>query len=136
MPANLKPIGHERIRPKDGFILIKVVEKNPYTGSPTRYKHKHVHVWEQANGPVPEGMVVALRDSDKTNCEPDKLMLISQAELLELNRHGYRNVPVEIKPSVLALTKLKVKTWAKEKKTNRIINEKGRQQWPGRINAK
>jgi len=60
-------------------------------------------------------MVVAFKDADKLNCEPENLMLISRAELLTLNRHGYREMPAELKPSVLALSKLQVKTRAMEK---------------------
>ncbi|KKK99275.1 hypothetical protein LCGC14_2634360, partial [marine sediment metagenome] len=116
IPPNRNPLGTERICSKDGFILIKIAEKNPYTGFPTRYKHKHVYIWEQANGPAPKGMVVAFIDGDKTRCELDNLMLISRAELLNLNRYGYKDMPAELKPSVLALSKLQVKTWAKEKK--------------------
>ena len=115
-PPNRKPLFSERVCPKDGFILIKVPERNPYTGFPTRYKHKHVYVYEQEHGPVPEGMVVALIDGDKTNCEPENLMLISRATLLNLNQLGYKDMPDKLKPSVLALAKLQVKTWAKEKK--------------------
>jgi len=115
VPPNRKPLGSERICFKDGFILIKVAERDPYTGFPTRYKHKHVHIWEQVNGPVPEGMVVAFIDCEKTNCEIENLMLISRAELLNLNRAGYKDMPDSLKPSVLALSKLQVKTFAKEK---------------------
>jgi hypothetical protein len=113
IPPNRKPLGSERICPKDGFILVKIAERNPYTGFPTRYKHKHVHVWEQVHGKkVPAGMVVAFKDSDKLNCDPANLMLISRGELLLLNKHGYREMPVELKPSLLALAKLEEKTRA------------------------
>lgn len=111
-PPNRKPIGSERICPKDGFVQIKVAEKDPYTGFPTRYKHKHVHVWESENGPTPKGMVVAFKDSNKLNCEPENLMLISRAELLRLNKYGYKDTPDELKPSVLAMVKLEVKTFS------------------------
>lgn len=113
VPANRKQLGSERICTKDGFTLIKVAERDPHTGFPTRYKHKHVYIWEQTNGPVPEGMVVAFRDSDKLNIELDNLMLISRAELLRLNQHGYKDTPAELKPSVLALSKLETKTFAR-----------------------
>ena len=112
VPANRNPLGFERMDSKDGYVLIKIAEQDPYTGSPTRYKHKHVHIWEQANGTVPEGMVVAFRDSDKLNIEPENLMLISRAELLRLNKNGYKDTPDELKPSVLALSKLEAKTFA------------------------
>lgn len=115
VPANRKPLGHERICSKTGFILIKIAEKNPYTGSPTRYRHKHVYVWEQENGPVPDGMVVAFRDGDKLNTDPENLMLISRAELLRLNKHGYKDAYVELKSSILTLVKLETKTFALKK---------------------
>lgn len=111
VPANTRPLGAERICSKDGFILIKVPERNPHTGCPTRFKHKHVHVWEQAHGPVPKGMVVAFVDSVKTHCEEENLMLITRAELLNLNRHGYKDMTADVKPSVLALSKLELKMW-------------------------
>jgi hypothetical protein len=115
VPANYRPIGHERICPRDGFIFIKIPEHNPYTGSPTRYKHKHVHVWEQAHGPVPKGMVVAFVDGVQTHCEEENLMLISRRELLNLNRHRYKEMLPDVKPSVLALSKLELKMWNRGK---------------------
>ena len=115
VPPNRKPIGSERIDSKDGFVLIKVAEKNPWTRFLTRYKHKHRHVWEQENGPVPKGMVVAFKDGHRTNCDLENLMLLSRAEMLTLNRHGYKDTPAELKPSVLALSKLQVKIREKEK---------------------
>jgi len=109
VPPNRKPIGTERIDTKDGYIWIKVAEQDPYTGFPTRYKLKHRHIWEQANGPIPKGMVIAFRDGDKLNFDPGNLMLISRAENAQLNRHRYKDAPDGLKPSILALTKLEVK---------------------------
>ncbi|MBI5075611.1 MAG: HNH endonuclease [Nitrospirae bacterium] len=108
-PKNRKPIGHERIRSKDGFILMKVAEKDPYTKAQTRYKHKHVHIWEKKHGKVPDGMVVAFKDGDNMNCVENNLMLLSRAELLLANQHRYKDMPIELKPSILALVKLEAK---------------------------
>lgn len=113
VPTNRKPIGSERICSKAGYVLIKVVERNPHTGFPTRYKYKHVHIWERDHGPVPDGMVVAFCDGDKRNIEPENLMLISRAELLILNKYKYKDAHAELKPSVLSLAKLEVKTFEK-----------------------
>ncbi len=118
VPPNRKPLASERIDSKDGYTLIKVAEPDPHTGFPTRYKHKHVHIWEQANGPVPEGMILAFRDGDKTNTALENLMLISRAELLRLNKHGYKDSPDVLKPSVLALAKLEAKTFAASGRQN------------------
>jgi len=109
VPANRKPIGTERVDSKDGFILVKIAEENPYTGAPTRYKHKHVHVWEQVHGKVPAGMVMAFRDGDKANCDLGNLMLLTRAELLVLNLHGYKEMADELRPTVLIMAKLEVK---------------------------
>ncbi len=116
VPANRKPLGHERICTKNGFILIKIAERNPYTGHPTRYKAKHVHIWEQKNGPVPEGMVLFFIDANPLHCEISNLMLITRAELLALNQYGYRETPDEVKPSLIALVRLRVRTFEKAKR--------------------
>lgn len=106
VPPNRKPMGFERIS-KDGFIEIKVDERNPYTGFSTRFKHKHRHVYEQNYGPIPDGMVVALKDSDPQNCDPDNLMLVSRTELLFMNGMQYSKAPELIKPSLAVVAKLK-----------------------------
>lgn len=112
VPKNTRPLWSERTDSKDGFVLIKVPEANPYTKAQTRFKHKHVWVWEQLHGPVPAGMVVAFKDGDKKNCEPDNLMLISRAELLYLNQHDYQGMPAELRETLVALAKLEVKLFS------------------------
>lgn len=109
VPPNRRPLWSERIDSKYGFILIKVPERNPHTGFPTRYKHKHVWVWEQANGAVPEGHAVVFKDSNKLNCELGNLMLLTRAELLTLNLHGYKEMPIELKPTILSIAKIEAK---------------------------
>lgn len=111
-PASLRPVGAERIDSKDGYILIKVAQPDPYTGFQTRFRQKHVIIWEQEHGPVPAGMIVAFVDGNKANCDINNLMLISRAELLLLNINNYTGAPAELKPSVLALTKLEVKIFS------------------------
>ena len=110
-PKNRKPLGSERIT-KDGFIEIKIAETDPHTGFPTRYKCKHVYVFEQTHGKVPDGMCVAFRDGNQLNCAQDNLMLISRAELLRLNQYGYKTINDELKASLLALVKLEVRMFA------------------------
>lgn len=116
VPANRRPVGSERICPRDGYVDIKVAERDPHTGFPTRYKLKHIHTWEQTNGPVPDGYVVMFRDGNKLNCDdPDNLILVSRAELLRLNQNGYKDAPDEIKPSILALARMETKMFSRVK---------------------
>jgi len=110
IPPNRRPVGSERVCSKDGYILIKVKERDPNTGFPTRWKHKHVHLWEKENGPVPDGHCLIFKDGNKLNCENlNNIVLVSRAELLRLNKHGYGDAPAEIRSSILALAKLEVK---------------------------
>ncbi len=112
IPANVKPIGHERTCSKDGIILVKVDEVNPYssTGYRGRYRPKHHVVWEQHNGPIPKGMVVRFRDNDRLNCDIKNLEMVTKAEHLQLNRNDYANTPEELKPTVKIIAQLSMKS--------------------------
>lgn len=107
-PKNWTPLGTERIN-RDRYIEIKVAERDPHTGFPTRYRAKHVVIWERVNGPVPEGKIVIFLDGRKTNCVIENLACISRSELARLNQFGYTGLPSDLKPSMMALVQLKVK---------------------------
>jgi len=109
IPANLKPVGHERICKKDGYILIKVKEVNPWTGINNWYRHKHVVVWEKVNGPIPDGHCLLFLDSNKLNCKLENLTLITRAQNLYLNQHGYKDLPAELRASMIALSEVETK---------------------------
>lgn len=108
MPHNKRRLWSERIT-RDGYIEISIPERNPYTGAPTRYKQKHVWLWEMKNCRVPKGHVLIFKDGNPLNCVIDNLLLIKRGELLALNLHNYRETLSELKPSVLALAKLEAK---------------------------
>ncbi len=110
VPKNRKPLGSERIDAKDGYIMVKIAEADPYTGFPTRYKAKHVVVWERAHGgKVPAGKIVFFLDGDKTNCTPENLELISRAEAIRLVQYGYYDLPGELRPAMLSLVRLQAR---------------------------
>ncbi|MGL5512810.1 MAG: HNH endonuclease signature motif containing protein [Sporomusa sp.] len=79
IPANHKPVGSERVA-KNGYIEIKVAE-------PRTWKAKHRIVWEEANGPVPNGHAVIFADGNQLNSSLENLILVSRAELLVANNH-------------------------------------------------
>lgn len=108
LPSNTKPLYSERIG-KDGYVEIKIPEVNPYTGSPTRFKFKHVWLWEQNYGPVPDGYTVMFKDGNNRNFDLDNLILVSRSELLIANLHDYKYQPAELKPTILALAKVEAK---------------------------
>lgn len=108
MPKNKRRLWSERIS-KDGFVEISVPERNPHTDEPTRFKQKHVWLWEGHHGPVPKDHALIFKDGNRLNCEIGNLMLVTRAELLCLNLHNYRATNPELRPSVLALAKVEAK---------------------------
>lgn len=83
LPHNTKHLGHERVS-KDGYVEISIDEPNPHTGYERRYVLKHRYLWEQVNGPVPEGMCLKSIDGDKTNTDPGNWKVIPRAILPSL----------------------------------------------------
>lgn len=108
-PPRMRPVGHERICSKDGYILVKVAEANPYTGYPERYRAKHLVVWEQAHGPVPDKHVVIFVDGDKTNCALENLRCVHRRVHCWLNKQGLRDVPAQAIDSAIAMARVRLK---------------------------
>ncbi|MEQ9634791.1 MAG: HNH endonuclease signature motif containing protein [Devosia marina] len=112
LPHNTQGAGHERIDSKDGYVVMIVDEVNPWTGAKTRPVHKHVHLWEQKHGPVPEGHCLKCLDGNKRNTDPSNWELIPRGVLPRLNGGRatrimpYDQAPVELKPSILAVAKI------------------------------
>lgn len=104
--------GHERIDSKDGYVVMIVEERNPWTGAKTRPVHKHVYLWEKVNGPVPEGFCLKCVDSNKLNTDPSNWELIPRSILPRLNGGkasrtiAYDSAPAELKPAILAVAKI------------------------------
>lgn len=108
MPHNKRRLWSERVT-VDGYVEISVPERNPHTGAATRFRLKHVWLWEGEHGKVPPGHALVFVDGDKTNVDLANLMLVTRSELLSMNLHGYREMPEEIKPSVVALAKIEAR---------------------------
>lgn len=108
LPHNTKHLGHERVS-RDGYVEVSVAETNPHTGYERRYVLKHRHLWEKANGPVPDGMALKCLDGDKLNTDPANWEAVPRAMLPRLNgRFGrdYDAAPAELKPTIMAVAKL------------------------------
>lgn len=107
-PHNMKYLGHERVS-KDGYVEVSIAETNPHTGFERRHVQKHRHLWEQANGPVPDGHALKCLDGDRTNTDPANWRAVPRAMLPRLNgRYGrdYDQAAVELKPTIMAIAEL------------------------------
>jgi len=120
VPANTVPLYSERIS-KDGYIEIKVPETDPHTGRKTRFMLKHRLVWEQAGMAIPPNHILRFIDGDKTNCSLDNLELMPRGVNAILNKHGYADMPEEIKPTVKAIAMVQHKI-SEVRSTKRFTN--------------
>lgn len=100
MPHSHLPIGTE-IKRDDNYIWKKIADPNVW-------HQKHRLTRESVHGPQPKGTTVIFLDGDRLNFEPDNLQLITRRELLQLNRNKYTHMPPELKPTILALSKVEV----------------------------
>jgi hypothetical protein len=101
--------GHERICKRTGYVILIVAEENPWSGASTRPVQKHRWLWEQANGPVPEGHVLKSLDGDRTNCDPKNWEAVPRGLLPRLNGKSgrdYDRAPQDVKPAIMATAKL------------------------------
>lgn len=107
-PINKHDVGYESID-INGYVMICIDQPNPWTGAATRMVHKHRWLWEKANGPVPEGHRLKCLDADKLNTDPANWEAIPFALAPRLNGpfgRGYDAAPAELKPVIMAVTKL------------------------------
>ena len=106
LPHNTKYEGYERST-KEGYIEISIAETNPHTGFERRFVLKHRFEWEKVNGPIPKGMALKCMDGDKSNCDPSNWEVVDRGLLPKLTRkRKFEQLPNELKPTVLAVTRL------------------------------
>jgi hypothetical protein len=109
VPHTFRGAGHERIDAKGGYVVMIVAERNPWTGAETRPVLKHKWLWEQVNGPLPDGFCLKCLDGDRTNVDPSNWEAIPRALLPRLNGRygrGFDAAPAELKPAILTTAKL------------------------------
>lgn len=104
VPANHMEVG-EYTHTTDGYLIQKVKE----TGTQwERFEFVHRRVWEEHNGPVPEGKMVSFLDGDKDNCDIGNLVLIDNKENLEMNRSKLRFEDPELTGTGVLIAKVRV----------------------------
>lgn len=122
-PPNYLPVGAEVPDPDD-YIKVKIAE-------PNKWRHKHLLVWEAANGPLPPGHAVIFADRDNRNFSLDNLVKVTRAELLYLNRHGLIHENAELTKTAVNVASLATAAFGKLR-SSRPVKEKPRK--PARQN--
>ena len=93
----------------DGMITTRTDSKTKRTYKFIRialakWQMLHVYNWEQVNGKLPKGKILAFKGSTD-DCSIDNLILITRAE--NMKRNSIQRYPEEIKQTIRVLTKLK-----------------------------
>lgn len=103
-PLNEKPVGAIVIN-SEGYVL----RKKQMEGSQwERWEFLHRAVWEEHNGPVPDGMIVMFKDGNRQNCSIDNLMLVSRGELAVMAKRGYRYEDPDLTEAAVNMVRLKI----------------------------
>lgn len=114
VPHNKTPIGTISIRTNkygNKYKYIKVREETP----PQRnYVFLHRYVWEQHNGPIPEGALIMFKDGNSLNCDINNLILVNNARELRYAQ-PYLGLTDEMAEAGVKLAQLKNLIVEKEK---------------------
>lgn len=105
------PVGTERVG-KDGYVVVKVREEAVVPMSKDNWAFKHVHVYEQEHGPVPDGHVVYFADGDRRNFDPSNLVAVPKRLVGVMNSmraQGTTWHDADTLRAVMALAELRVR---------------------------
>ena len=91
-PFNVVPVGTER-KTKEGYIMVKVGDKKSTKGDSATYhknwKFKHVLIWEQHHGAIPDGHIIVFLVSNKENLDISNLFCIPQKVAVVMARNKW-----------------------------------------------
>lgn len=109
-PHTWVPVGTEHTHKRDGLTKVKVSDDMSLPRN-VRWRLAHHLLWEQHNGPIPDGGIVRFKDGNTSNVTIENLELITRKENALLNTiHRY---PPEVVKAMRAVGSIK-----------RIINNK------------
>ena len=103
-PVNEKQIGEVvKSKANSGYL----VRKKSMTGSMwERWELLHRAVWEEHNGPIPDGYCVVFRDGNKQNCDISNLTLMKRDELATMNKRKMFSECPEVTDARLTLVRI------------------------------
>lgn len=100
-PWNTVPVGTEVVA-SVGYVKVKVAEPNVW-----RWKHRMI--WEEANGPVPEGMCLLFLNGDRTDVRLENLACVQMGTNTYLSNQGLLVGDPEITKAAVAIKELQRK---------------------------
>lgn len=110
-PLNTDPIGTEKML-SDGYVWIKLDDK-PKVPKGENWIQKHRKIWQDANGPIPEGYLIIFLDGDHMNFDIKNLACVSRAQHARLNQNGLRQTDPELTKTGILIADLMTKAGRK-----------------------
>lgn len=107
-PHNKTPIG-TILTKDDGYLWKKIGE------GARDWKQLHILLWEEANGPVPDGHNLIFKDKNRQNCTLDNLAMVTKAENAVMNRCGLRFEDPEHTETGILIAKVKIAAGKRKK---------------------
>lgn len=109
----IKPIGHERVDKKDGYVYVKVrdsiadgIQEQRPGNFNSNYRPKHHVVYEQVHGAVPPGCNVVFADHDKRNFDPANLVAVPRSLWSVISHRGLAYHDAESLKACMAVASL------------------------------
>lgn len=112
-PWNTVPVGTVTTK-TDGYLW-KKIDNKPGTWL-QNWRQLHLLIWEEANGPIPEGYRVIFKDKDKQNCVLENLALVSLTENAVMNRSRLRFENPDCTEAGILIAKIKIAARKRKKK--------------------
>lgn len=103
-PKTWVPIGTEVVT-RDGYLKRKVRDDAERGMSRRNWKFVHVLLWEEQNGPVPDGHAVVFKNGDRSDIRIENLDLINRCDLM--SRNTIARFPPELRKTIHAVAKLR-----------------------------
>jgi hypothetical protein len=107
MPHNHHEVGTVVVT-TDGYVARKTAE-------PNQWEYVHRMVWEEHNGPIPEGGIVIFLDGNPLNCDIGNLQMITRAEHARLNQNHLRFKDPELTKTGITVAKILTAAGTKKK---------------------
>lgn len=111
-PHNTQPVG-TTLKRSDGYWWCKYHDNK--IPSRKNWELVHRHMWEEANGPIPEDCVLIFKDGNTDHIELDNLMLVTKQERLIMARNHLFNESADLTETGAILAKVIQKTTERSK---------------------
>jgi hypothetical protein len=93
---------------------------------PNTWRLKHQLVWEERNGPVPDGCIITFANGDTLDYRPENLVLTTKAQNAVRNRLGLKSIDKESAEAFNEIASLRISISKAKRKAKKDVRKKQR----------